>query len=166
MSIAVTTRIDRDHSAAIHHQNPNPRSAVRLSSFRIAFAPAREVKRSEIRKGCDWKNGLFPSRNCIAAAAQSAGWHLAHRSLLPAPLHLRSYNGAAASLRRRPDSSQQQMRHRCPTMRSGSLHHRMSQRVSQDPDIPAIQCGILLSSSQRTMIRRRLYAHEKRVTIF
>jgi hypothetical protein len=39
MSIAVTTRIGRDHSAAIHHQNPNPRSAVRLSSFRIAFAP-------------------------------------------------------------------------------------------------------------------------------
>ncbi|MGM4924526.1 hypothetical protein AB8A31_16585 [Tardiphaga sp. 804_B3_N1_9] len=59
MSIAVTTRIDRDHSAAIHHQNPNPLSAVRLSSFRIALARAREVKRSEIRKGCDWKNGLF-----------------------------------------------------------------------------------------------------------
>jgi hypothetical protein len=81
MSIAVTARIDRDHSAAIHHQNPNPRSAVRLSSFRIAFARAREVKRSEIRKGCDWKNGLFPSRNSIAAAAQSAGGHHARRSL-------------------------------------------------------------------------------------
>ena len=114
MSIAVTTRIDRDHSAAIHHQNPNPLSAVRLSSFRIAFARAREVKRSEIRKGCDWKNGLFPSRNSIAAAAQSAGGHHARRSLLPAPLHLRTHHGAAASLRRRPDSSQQQMRHRCP----------------------------------------------------
>jgi len=59
MSIAVATRIDQDHSAAIHHQNPNPRSAVRLSSFRVAFARAREAKRSEIRKGCDWKNGLF-----------------------------------------------------------------------------------------------------------
>jgi hypothetical protein len=51
-------------------------------------------------------------------------------------------------------------------VRSSLWHHRASQRVSQDPDIPAIQCGILLSSSQRTMIRRRLYAHEKRVTIF
>lgn len=114
MSIAVTTRIGRDHSAAIHHQNPNPRSAVRLSSFRVAFARAREAKRSEIRKGCDWKSGLFPSRNCIAAAAQSAGWHHARRSLLPAPLHLRTHHGAAASLCRLPDSSQQQMGHRCP----------------------------------------------------
>jgi hypothetical protein len=108
---------DPHRPRSFSHDPPSksePRSAVRLSSFRIAFAPAREVKRSEIRKGCDWKNGLFPSRNCIAAAAQSAGWHLAHRSLLPAPLHLRSHHGAAASLRPRPDSSQQQMRHRCP----------------------------------------------------
>jgi hypothetical protein len=107
---------DPHRPRSFSHDPPSksePRSAVRLSSFRIAFAPAREVKRSEIRKGCDWKNGLFPSRNSIAAAAQSAGGHHARRSLLPAPLHLRSYNGAAASLRRRPDSSQQQMRDRC-----------------------------------------------------
>jgi hypothetical protein len=113
MSIAVTTRIDRDHSAAIHHQNPSPRSAVRLSSFRIAFAPARAVKRSEIRKGCDWKNGSFPRATASPLLRSPlAGIMRADRFYQRRCIYVLTH-GAAASLRRLPDSFQQQMGHRC-----------------------------------------------------
>lgn len=142
-----------DHSGTIQLQHP----ILRQSGSRRRARPATER---------EW---IVPSRNCIAAAARMLRGslvHIMHAAFLPAPLHLRSRYGAAASLRRRPDSSQQQMRPRCP--RCAVVHGIIvrRQRVSWDPDVPAIQCGILLPSSHRTMIRRQLYAHEKRVTIF
>lgn len=119
---------------------------LRSFSLRLQHPIFRQSgSRSRVRPAIEGE-WIVPSRNCITAAERMLHGSLVHirADRLPAPQHLRSRYGAAASLRCPPDSSQQQMRHRCPrcAVARGVLERANAhRRIRISPQFNAESCS-------------------------